>query len=103
LRFSTEEKENSSDLSFDSSEVSFDSSEVSFDSSEEISLASVESFYFLGSYWKIPPWRALSLDRNDDKPYTTTALSCSCTATIGALSRLYNRSMLMNKQITNYE
>ncbi|WP_297168632.1 hypothetical protein, partial [uncultured Porphyromonas sp.] len=74
-----------------------------FDSSEEISLASVESFYFLGSYWKIPPWRALSLDRNDDKPYTTTALSCSLSATIVALSRLYNRSMLMNKQITNYE
>ena len=32
--FSSEERENSSDLSFYSSEVSFDSSEVSFDCSE---------------------------------------------------------------------
>ena len=35
--FSSEERENSSDLSFYSSEVSFDSSEVSFDCSEVFS------------------------------------------------------------------
>ena len=51
--FSTEERKNSSDLSFDSSEVSFDSSEVSFDSSEEIIRAYVESFCFPRSYWEI--------------------------------------------------
>ena len=44
--FSTEERKNSSDLSFDPSEVSFDSS-------EEIIRAYVESFCFPRSYWKI--------------------------------------------------
>ena len=41
--FSTEERKNSSDLSFDSSEVSFDSSEV-------FSHSSLEIFYFSASY-----------------------------------------------------
>ena len=50
---SSEEKENSSDLSFDSSEVSFDSS-------EEISLTSLENFYFPRSYWKFSTWRCRS-------------------------------------------
>ena len=41
--FATEERKNTS-------EVSFDSSEVSFDSSEEIFLASVKNFHFPPSY-----------------------------------------------------
>ena len=53
---SSEEKENSSDLSFDSSEVSFDSS-------EEISLTSLENFYFPRSYWKFSTWRYRSNGR----------------------------------------
>ena len=36
--FSTEERKNTSEVSFDSSDISFHSSEVSFDSSEEIEL-----------------------------------------------------------------
>ena len=46
FKFSTEQTENSSEVSFHSSEVSFDSSEVSFDSSEVLDLASRESFDF---------------------------------------------------------
>ena len=45
--FSTEEIENTSDLSFDSSEVSFDSS-------EEIPISSLDIFYFPANYSEIP-------------------------------------------------
>ncbi|WP_297167839.1 hypothetical protein, partial [uncultured Porphyromonas sp.] len=47
FRFSTREKENSSDISFDSSEVSFDSSEVSFLTHEDIFDFPREDFRFL--------------------------------------------------------
>ena len=56
ISFFTEEEKNSSDLSFDSSEVSFDSS-------EEISLTSLENFYFPRSYWKFSTWRCRSNGR----------------------------------------
>ncbi len=54
--FSTEEKENSSDLSFHSSEVSFDSSELFF-------RAHVENLFSLRSYLKIFPWMFFRLSQ----------------------------------------
>ena len=45
----SEERKNSSELSFHSSELSFHSSELSFHSSELLFRPSVENFRFLGS------------------------------------------------------
>ena len=46
--FSTEERKNTSEVSFDSSEVSFDSSEEIFLSSEEINFSSLENRKYIG-------------------------------------------------------
>ena len=93
--FSKEEQKNSSDLSFDSSEVSFDSS-------EEISLTSVENFYFLGSYWGNSSveisfqwivWRIRTIEaiRTDEKPGTYIlwcAVRCRSARFLSALRSL---------------
>ena len=90
--FSTEEIENTSDLSFDSSEVSFDSSEVSFDSSEEIPITSLDIFYFPANYSEILPEESYqapnaSISRAEISHETTISLDISLIFALGRIFR----------------
>ena len=90
--FSTEEIENTSDLSFDSSEVSFDSSEVSFDSSEEIPITSLDIFYFPANYSEILPEESYqapnaSISRAEISHETTISLDISFIFALGRIFR----------------